>query len=116
MEPETTTQAENNSLNVGTTEDFHTQLVEAGGRLVVVHFHSDESNSSKIMVPKCKELADVHKDVLFLKVDIGLEDMAERYNVSMTPTFLFLKNGKEVEAITGANERRLEHLVHKLKR
>ncbi|CAH1400654.1 unnamed protein product [Nezara viridula] len=112
---ETTTQTENKPFPVIDTADFQSHLVEAGRRLVVVHFHSDESQPSKEMLPKCKELAEHNKEVIFLKVNIEHKELAERYNVSMTPTFLFLKNGKVMEMITGANERRLETLVHDLK-
>ncbi|MGH0169883.1 UNVERIFIED_CONTAM: hypothetical protein FKN15_057835 [Acipenser sinensis] len=49
----------------------------------------------------CMLLAEEHKDVVFLKVDVDeAQDVAEMCNVSSMPTFQFFKNGQKVCHVT----------------
>lgn len=49
---------------------------------------------------------------VFLKVDIDeARDVAARWNISSVPTFFFLKNGKEVDNVVGADKSALEKKI-----
>jgi thioredoxin 1 len=50
-----------------------------------------------------------YKDIVFLKVDVDkAEAVAEAFNVSSLPTFLFLNNGNEWKQVIGANVNELK--------
>lgn len=70
------------------------------------------------MAPVFKTLAENHRDVVFLKVDIDeLGDDAHRWNVNSVPTFFFVKDEKEVDKVMGADKSGLERkiLIHTAK-
>lgn len=51
-------------------------------------------------------------DVVFLKVDVDeAEDVAMEYNVSAMPTFVLIKNKKQITELMGANFDKLKALV-----
>ena len=53
-------------------------------------------------------------NVVFLKVDVDeAEDVAAEYNISAMPTFVFLKDGKKIDDLMGANVDKLKELVNK---
>ena len=48
--------------------------------------------------PKIEAMAGEMSNVVFLKVDVDeAEDVAQEYNISAMPTFIFLKNGQKVK-------------------
>lgn len=54
-------------------------------------------------------LAGKHPNVVFLKVDIDeAKDVAARWNISSVPTFYFIKDGKELDKVVGADKSALE--------
>jgi suppressor of tumorigenicity protein 13 len=57
-------------------------------------------------------LAEKYQRVVFLKVDIDeAVDVAARWNVSSVPTFFFVKNGKEIDSVVGADKNTLERKI-----
>ncbi|KAG8038682.1 hypothetical protein G9C98_000237 [Cotesia typhae] len=66
--------------------------------------------------PKIEELAGEHADVVFVKVDVDeCEDIATEYNINSMPTFKFIKDGKVVDTLTGANADKLINMVLQFK-
>lgn len=50
-----------------------------------------------MIAPKIEEMAAEFPDVMFLKVDVDeCEDIAAEYNITSMPTFLYIKNKKQV--------------------
>ena len=39
--------------------------------------------------------------------------MAKEFGVQAMPTFVFMKNGKEVDKLVGADREELERMIHK---
>ena len=74
---------------------------------VLIDFHATWCGPCKRIAPAFIALSEdvKYKDiVVFLKVDVDeAEKIAESFNVSELPTFLFLNNGNEYKQITGAN-------------
>jgi len=58
----------------------------------------------------------LHKDNVFFQVDVDeAEDVAAEYNITAMPTFVFLKEGKKIDDLMGANADKLKDLVEKHK-
>ncbi|XP_065220192.1 thioredoxin-2 [Planococcus citri] len=96
--------------------DLEQQLSEAGSKLVVIDFFAAWCGPCKFISPKLEELSTVETDVVFLKIDVDeCEDLAEAYEISSMPTFIFIKNKKKVDSFSGANADKLKEIVEKLK-
>ena len=68
------------------------------GKLVVIDFFATWCGPCKMISPKIEAMAGEMSNVVFLKVDVDeAEDVAQEYNISAMPTFVFLKNGQKVK-------------------
>ncbi|XP_008803913.2 TPR repeat-containing thioredoxin TDX isoform X2 [Phoenix dactylifera] len=78
-------------------------------RLVILYFTATWCGPCRFMAPLYKSLAEKHRKVVFLKADIDeLGVVAQSWNVSSVPTFFFVKNGKEIDKVVGADKSGLE--------
>ncbi len=85
-------------------------------KLTVVDFYADWCGPCVAIAPKYIELASKHTDVHFLKVNVDKgEAIAEEFAIEAMPTFLFFKNGKQVDKIVGADIKSIENKVLSLK-
>jgi thioredoxin 1 len=51
---------------------------------------------------------------VFVKVDVDeVPAVSEKYKVSAMPTFLFLKNGVEIDRFSGASQQKLLETINK---
>merc|ERR1712190_150111 len=95
-------------------DDFKSQLSSAGSKLVVVDFHATWCGPCKMIAPIIVEMAGKMDNVVFLKVDVDeAEAVAAEYNISAMPTFVFIKDGKKIDELMGANADKLKELVSK---
>ena len=72
--------------------------------LELIDFYADWCGPCKIMSPIFEELAQEYEGKIELKkVDVESNgEMASKYNVMSIPTFVLLKDGKEVDRKIGA--------------
>lgn len=50
-----------------------------------------------------------------MQVDVEeCEDLAVKYNISSMPTFVFIKNSKQVDSFSGANADKLLKVINQL--
>ena len=99
-----------------TAETFDAAI--AGGKPVLVDFHSDACPPCHRLAPRIERLADAYADrVLIAKVD-GREERAlmGRFGIKMYPTLIYFAGGKQVEATESvpsysALEKRVEKLL-----
>lgn len=81
-------------------------------RLTVVDFHAVWCGPCKTIAPHLQRLADEKKNSTFLKVDVDqAQEIAAEYRIRAMPTFLFFKNGQQVDMLEGADIQRLQSLV-----
>ncbi|KAI8542965.1 hypothetical protein RHMOL_Rhmol08G0181600 [Rhododendron molle] len=67
-------------------------------RLAVLYFTATWCGPCRVISPLYTSLAAKYPKVLFLKVDIDeARDAAACWNVSIVPTFFFIRNGKEID-------------------
>ncbi|CAL5386078.1 unnamed protein product [Camellia sinensis] len=83
-------------------------------KLIVVDFSVSWCGPFKLMEPAIHKMATKFTDVEFLKIDVDeLSDVAEEFGVEAMPTFVLVKQGKEVDKVVGAKKDELEKKVEK---
>ncbi len=82
-----------------------TKLTEIpADKKVVIDFFATWCGPCQRVAPMFVELAERFKDIVFLKVDVDeAEEVAEGFQVSSLPTFVFLNKGNIYERFSGAN-------------
>jgi thioredoxin 1 len=77
---------------------------------VVIDFFATWCGPCKRIAPIFETLADkFYPKVQFFKVDVDESpELAEKFNISAMPTFVFLKDGKIVKRVEGADMVELE--------
>ena len=70
----------------------------------IIDFYADWCGPCKMMAPIFVEVEKEYKDkVEFQKVDVEANgELAQKYQVMSIPTFVLLKNDKEIDRRTGA--------------
>ncbi|KAJ5241403.1 Thioredoxin [Penicillium citrinum] len=82
-------------------------LVHSGA--AVVDFYATWCGPCRAVAPKVGELSEKYQSVRFIQVDVDkLRGVASQYGVTAMPTFVLMKDGKEVQRIRGADLRALE--------
>ncbi|KAF9686776.1 hypothetical protein SADUNF_Sadunf02G0024900 [Salix dunnii] len=83
-------------------------------KLIVVDFTASWCPPCKFIAPIFAELAKKFTKVTFLKVDVDeLKSVAAECEVEAMPTFIFMKDGKTVDKIVGADKDGLQAMVAK---
>ncbi|CAI9780657.1 unnamed protein product [Fraxinus pennsylvanica] len=81
-------------------------------KLIVVDFSATWCGPCKFMAPVFNEMSSKYTDVDFAKIDVDeLSDVAKEFKVEAMPTFVLLKQGKEVERVVGAMKDELEKKI-----
>mmetsp|Transcript_2450 Transcript_2450/g.3581 ORF Transcript_2450/g.3581 Transcript_2450/m.3581 type:complete len:243 (-) Transcript_2450:15-743(-) len=95
-----------------TLSKLDSEIKAAGKGLVIVDFFADWCGPCKAIAPKFKAMAQEFPKTVFLKVNVDKNKAAsERYSVSSMPTFVFLKKGRVVDILKGADESTLRSKV-----
>ncbi|XP_058185367.1 thioredoxin H2-like [Rhododendron vialii] len=83
-------------------------------KLMVVDFSASWCPPCKLMEPVINAMSSKFTDVEFIKIDVDeLKDVAQEFGVKAMPTFVLLKQGKEVDRVVGAKKDELEKKVEK---
>ncbi|KAI8468941.1 MAG: thioredoxin-2-like protein [Monoraphidium minutum] len=87
-----------------TLESLKAAIAEAGDKLVVIDFFAPWCGPCRMIAPKVEGWVAEFPDVVFVKVDVDENPKAgEEYNVTMMPTFVFVKGGQVVDTAIGAD-------------
>eukprot|EP00048_Salpingoeca_helianthica_P016297 m.231540 g.231540 ORF g.231540 m.231540 type:complete len:327 (-) comp18398_c0_seq1:37-1017(-) len=99
-------------VEVSSAEDFRV-LVERGR--CVVHFAASWAPQCAHMNDILSELSNIHTAIKFVKVEAeNVPEIAMQHQVTAVPTFVFLKDGKAVSRVDGANAASVTDHVEKL--
>jgi thioredoxin 1 len=76
---------------------------------VVIDFFATWCGPCKRIAPFFEKLSESVKSVSFFKVDVDeSQDLVNEFAISAMPTFVFLKDGKEIKRVEGADMTGLE--------
>lgn len=98
---------------VSTETEFDELVNNAGDKLVVVDFFATWCGPCISISPFVYEWALKYAaNTIVMKIDVDeSDDLTMRFGVSSMPTFVFLKNGKQVEKFSDANPDRVEKTI-----
>ncbi|VFQ67184.1 unnamed protein product [Cuscuta campestris] len=81
-------------------------------RVAIIYFTATWCGPCRYMSPLYTSWAGKYPNVVFLKVDIDeARDVAAKWNIGSVPTFIFIKNGIEVDKVIGASKNSLEKKI-----
>ncbi|KAI3458415.1 hypothetical protein Pfo_015078 [Paulownia fortunei] len=92
---------------VTTMEKWEKETSEANkdGKIVVVNFSASWCHPCRQIAPAYRELADKYSSILFLTVDVDeLAEFSTSWDIKATPTFFFLRDGRQLDKLVGANK------------
>ncbi len=70
----------------------------------VIDFWATWCGPCKLMNPILDEVEKEYTDLTITRIDIDSDkEMVEKYNIQSVPTYVILKDGKEVDRIIGAS-------------
>jgi len=96
---------------VESESDFNMKVGEAGDKIVIVDFSASWCGPCKIIGPYFKTLAEEFPNIVALNVDVDdVEEIAAKFSIEAMPTFIALKNGKEVARVMGASKDKVKEL------
>ncbi|EXB25601.1 TPR repeat-containing thioredoxin TDX [Morus notabilis] len=101
-------------IGIHSTSELDTKLNAASrtSRLAILYFTATWCGPCRIIYPLYATLAGKYPKVVFLKVDIDeARDVAACWNISSVPTFFFIRNGKELDKVVGADKNALERKI-----
>ena len=93
-------------VNSGIMEVEEFENLISANKVSVVDFSATWCGPCRMMVPVVEDLAEKHKnDYVFYSIDVdGSEELAEKYNITVVPTFIVFSNGKELGRTSGYME------------
>ncbi|KAK2156242.1 hypothetical protein LSH36_218g04021 [Paralvinella palmiformis] len=101
---------------IGNQEEFKSTVTGAGGRLIVIDCFATWCGPCKMIAPYLEQLSTEYGNVLFLKVDVDeQEEIAQELGVEAMPTFKFIKGGKVIDTVVGADKAKLKATIDKHK-
>ncbi|ERN12039.1 hypothetical protein AMTRI_Chr02g258850 [Amborella trichopoda] len=107
MDAQTQVQVEGSKVRKVDSNDAWVYLLtkaQAQACPIAVHFSASWCAPSIAMNSLFEELAVKYDDILFLLVDVDeVKGVAAKMEVKAMPTFMFLKDGMQVDKLVGAN-------------
>ncbi|XP_043723549.1 thioredoxin H2-like [Telopea speciosissima] len=92
----------------------HFDAYNTSSNLLVIDFSATWCGPCKLIEPAIVEMANKYTDVEFVKIDVDeLVDVAQEFGVQAMPTFILIKEGKEVDKVVGAKKDELEKKIIK---
>ncbi|XP_024360500.1 thioredoxin H4-1 isoform X1 [Physcomitrium patens] len=86
----------------------------AARKVIVVDFTASWCGPCKLMAPVFAELSRRFGQLIFVKVDVDeVQEVAAEYDVRAMPTFLFIKDGQQIDKVVGADRNDLERKCNK---
>ena len=97
-----------------TLAELEEEISAARNKLIILAFFAEWCPPCRIMSPELEKLAAEEKDVVFLEVNIVVnQEAADRFYINALPTFIFIKDGAKVDEVLGAHLGKLKRKIKK---
>ncbi|XP_062214300.1 thioredoxin H2-2-like [Phragmites australis] len=94
------------------TWDEQWEAHKSAAKLLVIDFSASWCGPCRFIEPSFKEMASRFTDAIFVKIDVDeLSEVARTWKVEAMPTFVLVKDGKEVSRVVGAKKDELERKI-----
>eukprot|EP01083_Nonionella_stella_P224621 799428_1 len=91
-------------VDVTTENMFEEYFENSDSKPLLIDFYATWCGPCKQIAPKLAQLSTQYTNIQFLKIDVNkLEDLSQEYQISAMPTFVFIRNKKEISRIRGAD-------------
>jgi thioredoxin 1 len=98
---------------IHTEQEIH-QTIKSFQGLVVIDVFATWCGPCKLLSPKLDKMEQEFTNVKFIKVDADeVSNFADKNEITAMPTIIFIKNGVEVNRITGLNEVHISNMIKK---
>ncbi|KAM7277142.1 hypothetical protein ACFE04_019008 [Oxalis oulophora] len=78
-------------------------------KIVVANFSASWCNPCRKIAPTYCDLADKYTSLIFITVDVDqLAELANKWEVKATPSFFYLKEGRQIDKIVGGDKEELK--------
>jgi thioredoxin 1 len=94
--------------HISSTNEFQKKITRG---FVVVDFYATWCGPCKAIEPRFEQLSKQYPHVTFIKVNVDQGDVAQQYQVTAMPTFLFFSQGQKVHSIVGADIQAVEDYI-----
>ncbi|KAJ3693783.1 hypothetical protein LUZ60_009263 [Juncus effusus] len=89
--------------------DQKTAEADKNGKIVVANFSASWCGPCRVIAPVYADLSEKYPNLMFLTIDVDeLVDFSSSWDIRATPTFFFMKDGKQLDKLVGANKPELE--------
>lgn len=97
-----------------TGENFEEEVLKAENK-VLVDFYADWCGPCKMLAPIVEEVASEHDDLKVVRINVDNEEsIAMDYQIMSIPTLVLIKDGKEVDRVVGAVQKKvIETMIEK---
>ena len=82
-------------------ENVQSKIIINNDRLIVLEFYASWSGPCQRMKKTIKALANEYKNIDFYKMDVDRYTLDDKLQIKAMPTYLFIKNSKNLEQIEG---------------
>lgn len=88
------------------SDNFEEEVIRSD-ELVLADFNSESCIPCKMLSPMLYELdAQYEGKIKIVKIKVDTEfELAQRFEISSTPTVLFFRNGRKLESLTGYKDK-----------
>lgn len=96
--------------------DLQSRIDKGGKDLIILEFYAPWCGSCKMVESKVSDLAKEHATVPFLQINVDeIEELAEEYEVTAMPTFIFIKNKEVLATFAGTKLDKVIEAIVKFK-
>ncbi|KAI7731028.1 hypothetical protein M8C21_029537, partial [Ambrosia artemisiifolia] len=96
------------NVTLVTTKDAWDQKLSEAKRehkIVIANFSAGWCGPCRMIAPYYIELSLNYPSLLFLSVDVDeLPEFSTQWDIKATPTFIFLRDGEQIDRLVGANK------------
>ncbi|KAG9155255.1 hypothetical protein Leryth_025557, partial [Lithospermum erythrorhizon] len=99
---------------ITTTDVWDEKLSEAkrDKKIVIANFTATWCAPCRVIAPFYCELSEEHPSLMFLMIDVDeLTEFSSSWDIKATPTFFFLRNGRQIDKLVGANKEELQKKI-----